>query len=55
MPARTVSVSVRTLAAAAEAVKRVTPRGPEDGDDLHRIVEELESAIGYPEHGWVLP
>jgi hypothetical protein len=52
---RTVAVNVTTLAAAAEAIKRVTPRGTEDGDHLHHLVEALEDAIGYPAHGWVLP
>jgi len=52
---RTVSVSVVTLAAAAEAIKRVTPRGQEDGDHLSGLVEELEAAVGYPARGWVLP
>ena len=48
---RTVAVNVVTLAAAAEAIKRVTPRGTEDGDHLHHLVEALESAVGYPERG----
>jgi hypothetical protein len=45
---RSVAVPVMLLAALTEATKRVLPRGVEDADRLHDLVEQAERILGYP-------
>lgn len=43
---REIPVNVTLLHGLVEATKRVTPRGPEDGDYLHRLVTLGEQMLG---------